>query len=287
MKTNTTIFFAIKLSKIKRLATVTVISISTLGGLLIATLTPAQAVIVGKDDRVTPNYAWLTRPGQQRAAFGQLEIMQQDGRFKKCTFTMLWRNIAVTNAHCVLDPQGRPVSQIKAFAARHGIIPGTNTPRYKAMTSVTQFASGLGNKYPSTAADFANDWAIIRLKDPIGDTVGWLNLVPIDQNAKTIAGKVTNYIGYPADWPAATPAMHAGAQFLNLDSSGLMLHNADTTPGTSGSGMYRFIADSNLQVQAVNNSQGWQLTNGQIVNGAATVDKFRSTFEFYRRAWNP
>jgi hypothetical protein len=47
MKTNTTIFFAIKLSKIKRLATVTVISISTLGGLLIATLTPAQAVIVG------------------------------------------------------------------------------------------------------------------------------------------------------------------------------------------------------------------------------------------------
>jgi V8-like Glu-specific endopeptidase len=286
MKSNTTIFFAIKLSKIKRLATVTVISISTLGSLLIATLTPAQAVIVGKDDRVVPSYTWMTRPGQQRAAFGQLEIMQQDGRFKLCSVTMVGRNIALTNAHCILDSQGRPVSQIKVFAARHGITPGTKTPRYKAMTNATEFVSGLGNNYPSTANDFSKDWAIIRLKDPIGDITGWLDLVPTGQDDKNLNGRLTNYLGYPGEWTLGTPALHGGAQFLNIQPSGLMLHNADTTPGTSGSGMYRVIADNNIQIQAVNNSQGWLTTNGQVVNGAATADKFRDTLNHYRRVWS-
>jgi V8-like Glu-specific endopeptidase len=280
-------FFAIQFSKIQRLATVTLISVSTLGGLITTTLTPAQAVIVGKDDRVTPSYEWMTRPGQQRAAFGQLEILFQNGQYGYCSFTMVGRNVGLTNSHCVLDDQGRPAFQIKAFAARHGNNPGTKTPRYRAKTNVTEFVSGLVNKDPRTANDFANDWAIIRLKDPIGDITGWLDLVPVGQSDKNLKGKTTNYIGYPGDWPAGTPALHSGAQFINMQSSGIVLHNADITPGTSGSGMYRFIADNNLQIQAVNNSEGWRTTDGQTVNGAVSVEKVRDTLSHYRKAWTP
>jgi V8-like Glu-specific endopeptidase len=284
MKTNNQATFrTAKFATAQRLAATVFISIASLGGLFL-NLSPAQAVVVGKDDRVTPKYEWLTRPGQQRAAFGQLEIMTQDGKFGYCSFTVLGRNIGLTNSHCVLDDQGRPVAQIKAFAANHGNHPGTKTPRYRAKTNVIAFVSGL-NKSPETANDFANDWAIIRFKDPIGDITGWLNLAPTNQTGKALIGKNTNYIGYPGDWPSRTPALHAGAQFLTIQD-GIVLHNADITPGTSGSGMYRFVTDNNLQIQAVNNSQGWRLSNGLVVNGAANADKFRDTFEHYRKVWN-
>jgi V8-like Glu-specific endopeptidase len=286
MKTNNQdTFTATKFAIVQRLAATVVISITSLGGLIL-NLSPAQAVIVGKDDRVTPSYTWMTRPGQQRAAFGQLEILRQNGKYGFCSFTIVGRNIGLTNTHCVLDQQGRPATQIKAYAARHGNHPGTKTPRYKAVTNVTEYVSGLG-KYPSTPTDFASDWALIRFRDPIGDITGWLDLVPPGQSDKTLNGKTTNYIGYPGDWPAGTPAQHSGAQFLNMQPSGLILHNADTMPGASGSGLYRLVTDANLQIQAIHNSGDWRTTDGQTVNGAVSAEKVRATLTYYRKAWTP
>ncbi|NJR52813.1 MAG: hypothetical protein HC780_27860 [Leptolyngbyaceae cyanobacterium CSU_1_3] len=242
--------------------------------------TAAKAEVIGRDDRTTPSYDWMTRPGQQRAAFGQLEIKQQDGNYKSCSFVMVGRNIGLTAAHCVMDREGKPVSQVKAFAARHGNYPGTTVPRYRAMANMDWFVRGT-RVYPNNAATFAKDWAVIHLTTNMGDITGWIGNVGYGSGGKDLAGQVTNYIGYPGDWPSRTPAMHSGCRFTRF-SAGMIFHECDTTKGTSGSGMYYRVADDNLRVQAVNNSEGWRFSDGSRANGGVPLDTFMPTVKLYR-----
>ena len=256
------------------------VSTSTILGLLPGTLSAGKAEVIGQDNRTTPAYDWLTRPGQQRAAFGQLEIKQQDNSYKSCSFVVVGRNIGMTAAHCVMDKQGKPVAQVKAYAARHGNYPGTYTPRYKAMANVDWFARGT-QVYPSTVETFAKDWALIHFSTNIGDVTGWVGNVNYGSGGSQLNGQTTNYIGYPSDWPSSTPAMHAGCRFTRF-SQGMIFHDCDTAPGTSGAGMYYKLTDTDIRTQAVNNSEGWRFTDGSRANGAVPLDTFMPTLKYYR-----
>ena len=266
-------------SRQQNLFAIVLVSTGSLLSLAPGAFTAANAEVIGTDDRTTPSYEWMNRPGQQRAAFGQLEIKQQDGKYKSCSFTVVGRNIGLTAAHCVMDPQGKPVSQLKAYAARHGNYPGTTTPRYRALANVDWFVRGT-NVYPNNVATFAKDWAVIHFTSNIGDITGWLGNVTYGDGGKALAGQNTNYIGYPGDWSAGTPALGSG-KFTRF-SEGMIFHNVDTAPGTSGAGMYYRVADNNLRVQAVNNSQGWRFTDGSRANGGAPLDAFMPTLKYYR-----
>jgi V8-like Glu-specific endopeptidase len=266
-------------------------SISNLTGLLPGTTPNANALVVGPDNRITPDYGWMTRPGQQRTAFGKLEGLRQDGRYQSCSFAIVGRNLGLTNAHCVMDEQSRLMRGIKVYAARHGNY--TNgAPRYLAAANVDMVWRGTRIS-PSTPQQYANDWAIVRFTTNIGDRTGWLGNDSFGDGGRSLIGRVTNYIGYPDDWPTpgqlrpgnvrgSTPSQHSGCYFVGL-SDGLLLHDCDTMRGTSGSNMYTRIADNDLRIMALNNSQGWQLTNGQLVNGAVSLDRFMPTLNRLRQ----
>jgi V8-like Glu-specific endopeptidase len=280
--------------KVKKVALLTMALSATVSsslGFLPGTLPQAKALVVGKDDRVTPTYDWLTRPGQQRKAFGQLEIQRQDGQYQRCSFALVGRNLGLTNAHCMMDEKGQLVRSVKAYAVRHGNNPN-GTARSFATATVDRVWRGLTYE-PATPADYAKDWAIIRFTTNLGNLTGWLGNEGYGDGGSRMVGRVTNYIGYPEDWPTAsqlrpgdvrgaTPAQHAGCRFVG-QSEKVLLHDCDTARGTSGSNMYTRIADDNLRIMAINSSQGWLLTNGQRVNGAVPLDAFMPLLQQLRQ----
>jgi V8-like Glu-specific endopeptidase len=280
-----------KVKKAALLAMALSTTVSSSLGFFPGTLPQAKALVVGQDDRVTPAYDWLTRPGQQRKAFGQLEIQRQDGQYQRCSFAVVGRNLGLTNAHCVMDEKGQLVRSVKAYAVRHGNNPN-GTARSFATATVDRIWRGLTYE-PATPADYAKDWAIIRFTANLGDLTGWLGNESYGDGGSGMVGRVTNYIGYSGDWPTsgkllpgnvrgATPAQHAGCRVVGLMSS-FLLHDCDTNPGASGSNLYTRIADNNLRTMGLHSSSGWLLTNGQRVNGAVPLDAFMPLLQQLRQ----
>ena len=278
-------FTSLKFSK-RHLAT-TVLSIGTVFGVIGSTLHPSKAAIVSqKDARVTPSYDWMIRP--PLAAVGQLEIQMASGQYATCTFTVVGRNIGLTNTHCLLDEQGRGPLQLKAYAVRYG-------NRFLALANVDRYWTGM-NTAPKTVGERVRDWAIIRFTSNLGDTTGWFgNMIwspNVNQAGQSVVAHVTNYIGYPGDWPTAaafksgdvlghTPAMHAGCEILGIQF-GMLLHNCDTNPGTSGSSLYSAVSDTDLRTMGLNDAHE-STTNGTSINLAVPLERFMPAIQELRR----
>ena len=78
----------------------------------------AKAFVLGLDNRVTPDYNWMVSTGRQ--PIGRLEMQYANGQFASCSATVIGRNIALTNTHCVRDRSGNIARQIKFFSLQYG-----------------------------------------------------------------------------------------------------------------------------------------------------------------------
>jgi len=274
----------------RRWLTATILSISSCLGAIATTLQPSTAVVIGQDNRVTPTYEWLTRPGQQRAAVGILAVQMADQSYITCTFTVVGRNIGLTNTHCIYDQQGRPPLQIKAYAALHG-------NQYYALANVDLFWTGMDRAPNETQpAETVNDWAIVRFTTNLGDSTGWFGNYAWSTNSNdagsSVVNQTTNYIGYPGDWPTDaalkpgdvrgyTPAMHAGCKILDRQL-GLLLHDCDTSPGASGSSLYGVVSDTNLRIMGLHRGMV-TFSDGSSINIAVPLEKFMPAVEKVRQ----
>jgi Trypsin-like peptidase domain len=198
--------------------------------------------VVGTDDRTTPSYSWMQH--QRRKGIGQLEIQQANGKYYTCTFTVVGENLGLTNTHCLLDDKGRKPLQIKAYALRHG-------NRYANAANVDMYWTGL-DKAPQTVGDFSKDWAVLRFDRKLGKKTGTFGngdwSTDVKQSGQSVVGIKVYAIGYSGDWPTAakaqlgnipgfTPSRHTGCTFLGVDA-GLIMHDCDGTPGSSGTGLH-------------------------------------------------
>lgn len=268
--------------------TATILSIGSCLGAIATTLQPSQAVVIGQDERVTPTYEWLTGSGQQRAAVGFLLTKMADGSTIHCTYTVIGRNIGLTNTHCIYDDQGRSPQQIKAYAALHG-------SRSLAVANVDLFWTGL-DAPPKTTAESASDWAIIRFTSNLGDQTGWFGNYSwsgnINDAGSSVVNLTTNYIGYPGDWPTDaaiqpgqyrgyTPALHAGCKIVDRQI-GLLLHNCDTNPGASGSSLYGKVSDTDLRTMGLHRGS-LSLSDGSSINTAVPLERFMPAIQKLRQ----
>lgn len=267
-----------KFSKIHFFAA-TLLSVANVVGITASTLEPSRADVIGQDDRLTPSYQWMSTPGQPRRAMGQLEIQRVDGLYAFCSFTVVGRNIGLTNAHCIFDEQGRYPKQAKAYAVRYG------TGAY-AVANVDGYWTGM-NRTPATVQEAVRDWAIVRFTSNLGNVTGWLdgmNWSP-DVNAagQSVVNQWTSYIGYPGDWPNATqfrsgdvrgytPAFHAGCKILGIQY-GMLLHDCDTNEGASGASLYGVFSQTDLRIMGLHESST-KLTDGSRINIAVPLERF-------------
>ncbi|WP_431629026.1 trypsin-like serine peptidase [Alkalinema pantanalense] len=240
--------------------------------------------VIGQDDRVTPSYSWMKR--NKRKAVGQLEIQKADGQFYSCTFTVVGTNLGLTNTHCLLDDEGNGPLQVKAYAISHG-------SRYYKAANVDVFWTGLDFS-PKTVGDYRRDWAIVRFNRSLGKSTGWFGQTnwstDINQAGLTAVGKKVNLIGYSGDWPTAekaqlgdikgqTPGAHFNCNFLSVDI-GLIIHDCDGTPGSSGTGIHtRNRKLQGMQVATVFDPK----TQITLFSLAVPIDRFMPAIETLRK----
>ncbi|MGI0495460.1 trypsin-like serine peptidase [Alkalinema pantanalense CENA528] len=243
---------------------------TSLFGSIVGTAKSATAEVIGADNRMRPTYSWLTGVGQ-RQAVGQLEIQKADGKYYTCTFTVVGKNIGLTNVHCLIDSQGRLPKQIKAYSVQYGT---TNF----AGTTVDLF--WLGRKTsPTLLSQHVQDWAAIRFR-PIyrnarwmefGEAVGWFGneayYLNINNAGNSTKNKYTNLIGYSGDYNNY-PAAHFNCFITNTIVAGNLMHNCDTKGGASGSSLH------NNQRQVMGLHWGAFTYSGSTMNGAVPLERF-------------
>ena len=235
-----------------------ILAASTFIGVLSGSVVGTKAAIIGADNRITPSYSWMVSTGRQ--AIGRLEIQAADGLYYTCTFTVVGRNIGLTNTHCLRDAQGRGPRQIKAFALQHG-------DRVFASANVDLYWTALP-KSPITLGDRTRDWAIVRFANNLGDTTSWFGnesyYSTVANSGRTVVNAYTNLIGYSGG--GTTPTGHLGCYFGQV-VSGILMHQCDGLPGSSGSGLH-----NNRRIQGLHWGSFTYL--GSTINGSVPLERF-------------
>lgn len=191
--------------------------------------------VIGRDDRVemrSERYPW--------SAIGRLRYARFDGGTGHCTAFLVWRDIALTNAHCFRDEATGRAHTGHTFEI------GRSDRDAIAVVSATRIGSG-------TAGRRGNDFALLRLSESVGDQLGWLPLVTSEE-ARAYARSTANMnppgnaarrvfpgmtlAGYSADWGLGRVASVHRECALRGVVGGAIAHDCDETPGASGSPIF-------------------------------------------------
>ncbi|MGD1903751.1 MAG: trypsin-like serine peptidase [Geitlerinemataceae cyanobacterium] len=234
--------------------------------------------IVGSDDRVlmtSAKYPW--------SAIGRLEQLDIRRGFVRnwCTATLIARDLVLTNAHCVIDIRTGRLSPAE-LVFRPNMIRGQSSDRTNAtvLDYGTNFADG----------KTADDWALLRIEDPLGDyygEVGWLaSELDRPQVLATLNEKL-HLAGYSGDFPSGvpgyepgeTPGVHTNCSITDLASDGRFLHACDTNGGASGAPLIGRLDSGEFVILGLH--AGRTQENDETINYGMRVDRWQELARQY------
>ena len=235
--------------------------------------TEGGRVIIGPDNRqpmISSSYPW--------SAVGQIVGFMPDGSSYTCTGTLVADDLVLTNAHCVVDPATGEYSQRIVFLPN--LVNGrlTNNDDAAAVTGVL-----LGTDFAEDRSPEPDDWALMSIEKPLGETYGTIGLAPlpsevlINDFAETLI--MVGYSGdFPAENPGQTASAHKGCSIVAEDLS-VVLHLCDTTGGASG-GPILALVDGEYRIVALHAAGRTNQETGEgIVNVAVTVPRIVSQLQ--------
>jgi len=262
---------------------------------------PCQNVqaVVGPDNRVqltSRQFPWST--------VGRLDIAFPDSDDRKqCTGTLIGKNLVLINSHCLYtDPpefQNR-VSKGSSDSAPYLVFKpnlnrqNTDTSGYNTnhRAVVTDYQFGWEDVSPEQIQAFDpdvvhRDWAILTLDQDLGDIYGYLGWRQIDwtdpEQLAALNGQV-NLAGYSGDFPRNFPqerradvaGVHVGCSIERVEEDGMLVHDCDTTGGSSGSAITALFDDGNYYIVGLHNAENWGILLSEsescILTGGARVD---------------
>jgi len=151
-----------------------------------------------------------------------------------CSATLVFDDLILTAAHCVLDEESG-----KTFSELH-FYPNMIDGVYKHVANGSVVAHGeyiLGYSSKGKAyTDTSEDWAIVRLDQSLGKIYGYMGF---KHDISTLPAKVTS-VGYSGDFEYGyTAGVHEGCSIhsYNYDT---YFHDCDDTGGSSGGPMFMF-----------------------------------------------
>lgn len=232
--------------------------------------------IVGRDNRIpmlSRKYPWST--------IGRVQGTTADARGYHCTGTLIDDNLVLTNAHCVID------SKTGKHSTKIQFIPNVIDKNYQDIADVEEVHPGTDFKQNSHINP--NDWAIMKINQPLGRKYGHLGLISIP-TAKLVSNpKAFFFVGYSSDFPNKTyqkdfsagpgwtASYEAGCSILKEDA-GFLLHDCATAKGSSGGGIIGVI-NGEPYIVALNNAERKTSSTGQDnINLAVKISSIATGF---------
>ncbi|MGJ3251935.1 MAG: trypsin-like serine peptidase [Elainellaceae cyanobacterium] len=240
--------------------------------------------IIGPDNRLP-----MTSSAYPWSAIGRILSLTPlgDEQFavSACTGTLIQIDMVLTNAHCVVDPATHEFKQSVYF--QPNLVNGQlqNEEDLAIATTVWAATDFREDNIPPNA----DDWALLKLDKPLGDTYGTIEWRPLPletlveeyQEKLILAG----YSGdFPADNPGETAGVHEGCSIFG-DYEDSVIHDYDTTSGASGGPILAEV-DSKMRILAVNSAEQTELLTQEghseprrvgVVNYAVQISRIVET----------
>lgn len=185
----------------------------------------------------------------------------EEGPIASGTAFMISDSLALTSAHCIYNKNlgGWPVS-IAAFPGKKGIgfwnDPYGSTYCYIGEGYVcSDYISALEEGIAPYVKD---DWAIIRLINPLGEDTGKFILDTLDNSQ--IIGASIKLCGYPGDLGICEQFEMVGS--IHAYDSGVLYYNMDSNDGQSGSPVFNINPNSNGEYVVYGIHQGNSVSMG-------------------------
>lgn len=159
-----------------------------------------------------------------------------------CTGTLIYKNLVLTNARCLLDSEGKLTTEsVTFYATYNGGKSGSD--RYSHKANGTHVWVGTTEPY----IDAVNDWGIIRLDWDIGYKVGWFG-VDNKTAAQVLAyaeDRILHVVSYPSDLSDdQVPFVEENCSFTETaNDDTLVVNNCDMSAGSEGSPIFYFLMD--------------------------------------------
>ncbi|MEH1933279.1 MAG: trypsin-like peptidase domain-containing protein [Nostoc sp.] len=223
-------------------------------------------IIDNRTPMLSDKYPW--------SAIGRIKGTTGDGSGYYCTGTLIAANLVLTNAHCVIDHETGKLSTKIEF------LPNVIDGHYQDIAETKEVYYGTDFKESKDLSP--NDWAILKINQPLGRKYGYLGWKSIASATLVRNEKAFYFVGYSGDFPndnyqkyfsagaGWTASYEAGCSIVG-EEDGFFLHDCATAAGSSGSPIVGVIG-GDPYIVALNNGEAKNLKTGQdIINYAVKI----------------
>ncbi|MEH6526294.1 MAG: trypsin-like serine protease [Sneathiella sp.] len=230
--------------------------------------------IKGKDDRV--------RVDITENPWRSIGRLNRSGNF--CTGVLVGPAQVLTAAHCLWD------NRLRKWASPDNIhfVVGYERGNYTGHSKVAKYLLS-GNRTPSKKygkPDVASDWAIATLKEPLGESFGYIPAISInDRDLNNDVTSLSTFVqaGYSKDIPHML-TVHEGCQIESIEKdinsvAAILLHECDATNGDSGSPIL-MRKGSGFGLVGLHVAT-YKPVNRGVLGIAISSDQFRDSFRIF------